>query len=110
MGVKNPRSLPRQSLLSQFLGLERDCEVCFLRAADGLGVNLEGGWHHLINCLLVPGSRQGLVTEVEDTFMNETDRIPSFRELSGQFCFVLFSEGGLEGQQGNSQKGNTVVT
>lgn len=65
------------------MGLERDCEVCFLRAADGLGVNLEGGWHHLINCLLVPGSRQGLVTEVEDTFMNETDRIPSFRELSG---------------------------
>lgn len=65
------------------MGLERDCEVCFLRAADGLRVNLEGGWHHLINCLLVPGSQQGLVTEVEDTFMNETDRIPSFRELSG---------------------------
>ena len=82
VGVKNPRSLPRQSLLSQFLGLQRDCEVCSLRAANGLGVNLHGGLHHLINCLLVPISWQGLVMEVEETFMNETDRTPSFRELS----------------------------
>ena len=42
------------------------------------------GWIASFNQLLMPGSWQGLVMEVEDTFMNETDRIPSFRELSGQ--------------------------
>lgn len=82
-GGEEPQKPSQTKPLELVLGA-RDCEVCSLRAAHGLGVNLEGGLHHLINCVLVQGSWQGLVTEVEDTFMNETDRIPSFREVSGQ--------------------------
>ena len=40
-----------------------------------------GRWNSPFNQL--PGSVPGPRTEVEDTFVRETDRIPGFRELSG---------------------------
>ena len=61
-------------------------------------LNQPGRWGSLPSDVLGPGAQ------------GNSAPVLTPRELPGQFFFFFFLEGGLEGQWGNSQKGNTMVT
>lgn len=60
-----------------------NCGVFPLRAANSLGEFHQGGIHHLINCLLSARQYVRSSSRGGGHLMNETDRIPGFRELAG---------------------------